>query len=147
MSDTLVGVSPPSEPAAAGDAQDRELSPAELAAVQDLVRQARAQGIALTGPDGLLKAMTKTVIEAALEPVSGDDRSTGERWAATAAELGVSRRTLERQIKQLRQRRPAGLVDPRKLRDARRTVDPRWDAACREVLSRYTNRSKPTMQT
>ena len=60
MTDTLMGVSSPPEPAAAGDAEDRELSPAELAAVQDLVRQARTAGIALTGPNGLLKAMTKT---------------------------------------------------------------------------------------
>ena len=68
MSDTLMGVSPPPEPAGAGDdAEDRPLSPAELDAVQDLVRKARTAGIALTGPDGLLKAMTKTVIEAALE--------------------------------------------------------------------------------
>ncbi len=65
MTDTLVGVNPPPEPAQAGDAEDRELSLAELAAVEDLVRQARQAGIALTGPDGLLKAMTKTVIEAA----------------------------------------------------------------------------------
>ena len=72
MTDTLVGVSPPSEPAQAGDAEDRELSPAELAAVEDLVRQARQEGIALTGPDGLLKAMTKTVIEAALEEEMAD---------------------------------------------------------------------------
>jgi putative transposase len=72
MTDTLVGVSPPSEPAGAGDAEDRELSPAELAAVQDLVRRARTAGIALTGPDGLLKAMTKTVVEAALEEEMAD---------------------------------------------------------------------------
>jgi transposase-like protein len=72
MTDTLMGVSPPTEPAGAGDAEDRELSPAELAAVQDLVRQARQAGIALTGPDGLLKAMTKTVIEAALEEEIAD---------------------------------------------------------------------------
>jgi putative transposase len=32
-----------------------------------LVRQARAQGVALTGPGGLLKALTKTVLETALE--------------------------------------------------------------------------------
>src|SRR3954452_19956188 len=71
MTDTLVGMSPP-EPAGAGDAEERELSPAELAAVEDLVRQARQSGIALTGPDGLLKAMTKTVIEAALEEEIAD---------------------------------------------------------------------------
>ena len=67
MTDTLMGVSPPSEPAGAGDAEDRELSAAELAAVEDLVHRARQAGIALTGPDGLLKAMTKTVIESALD--------------------------------------------------------------------------------
>jgi hypothetical protein len=32
MTDTLMGVSPP-EPAGAGDAEERELNPAELAAV------------------------------------------------------------------------------------------------------------------
>ena len=67
MTDTLMGVSPPPEPAGAGDAEDRELSPAELAAVEDLVRQARHAGIALTGPDGLLKQLTKTVLETALD--------------------------------------------------------------------------------
>src|SRR3954453_4357056 len=72
MTDTLMGVSPPPERAGAGDAEDRELSPAELAAVEDLVRRARQAGIALTGPDGLLKAMTKTVIEAALEEEMAD---------------------------------------------------------------------------
>ena len=71
MTDTLMGVSPP-EPAGAGDAEDRELNPAELAAVKDLVLRARSAGIALTGPDGLLKAMTKTVIEAALEEEIAD---------------------------------------------------------------------------
>src|SRR3954447_15723640 len=72
MTDTLMGVSPP-EPAVAGDdAEDRSLSPVELAAVKDLVLLARTAGIALTGPDGLLKAMTKTVIEAALEEEMAD---------------------------------------------------------------------------
>src|SRR3954451_6528976 len=72
MTDTLMGVSPTPEPAQPGDAEDRELSPGELAAVADLVRQARQAGIALTGPDGLLKAMTKTVIETALEEEIAD---------------------------------------------------------------------------
>jgi putative transposase len=40
-------------------------TPEELAAVE-LVRQAREQGLALTGPDGLLKQLTKTVLETAL---------------------------------------------------------------------------------
>ena len=43
----------------------QEQSPEELAAVE-LVRQARERGVSLTGPDGLLKQLTKTVIETAL---------------------------------------------------------------------------------
>ena len=62
MTETLVGVNPPSskDPADPPSAE-------ELAAAKELVRQARAQGVALTGPGGLLKALTKTVIETALE--------------------------------------------------------------------------------
>ena len=37
------------------------------AAVKDLVRQARAAGMSLTGPGGLLKGLTKMVLEAALD--------------------------------------------------------------------------------
>ena len=40
---------------------------AELAAARELVRQAKEQGLSLTGPDGLLKQLTKTVLEAALD--------------------------------------------------------------------------------
>jgi transposase-like protein len=63
MTETLVDVSPPQE-------QDRPPaapSVEELEAARELVRQARDRGVALTGPDGLLKALTKTVIETALE--------------------------------------------------------------------------------
>jgi len=38
----------------------------ELEAARELVRQAREQGLSLTGPDGLLKQLTKTVLETAL---------------------------------------------------------------------------------
>ncbi|HMI35081.1 MAG TPA: IS256 family transposase, partial [Propionibacteriaceae bacterium] len=49
MTETLVGVSPPpsKDPADPPSAE-------ELAAAKELVRQARAQGVALTGPGGLL---------------------------------------------------------------------------------------------
>ena len=43
----------------------QEQSPEQLAAAE-LVRQARERGLSLTGPDGLLKQLTKTVIETAL---------------------------------------------------------------------------------
>ncbi len=47
--------------------KQRQPSAAELEAARELVCQARDRGVALTGPDGLLKALTKTVIEAALD--------------------------------------------------------------------------------
>ena len=40
---------------------------AEQAAAVDLVRMANEKGLSLTGPDGLLKQFTKSVLEAALE--------------------------------------------------------------------------------
>jgi transposase-like protein len=39
---------------------------AEAQAAAELVRLAKAQGLSLTGPDGLLKALTKTVLETSL---------------------------------------------------------------------------------
>jgi putative transposase len=39
---------------------------AEAQAAVDLVRLAKEQGLSLTGPDGLLKQLTKTVLETAL---------------------------------------------------------------------------------
>ena len=44
-----------------------QLSPEEVAMVAGLVRKAKDQGLALTGPGGLLKSLTKTVLETALE--------------------------------------------------------------------------------
>jgi transposase-like protein len=44
----------------------RPVSSPELEAARELVRQAREQGLSLTGPDGLLKQLTKTVLETAL---------------------------------------------------------------------------------
>lgn len=39
----------------------------EAGAARELVRMAKEQGLSLTGPDGLLKMLTKTVIETALD--------------------------------------------------------------------------------
>ncbi len=39
---------------------------AEQQAAVELVRLAQEQGLSLTGPDGLLKQLTKTVLETAL---------------------------------------------------------------------------------
>src|SRR5690349_24771093 len=47
--------------------KDRPEPTAEQKAAEELVRQAREQGLSLTGPDGLLKQLTKMVIETALD--------------------------------------------------------------------------------
>lgn len=42
-------------------------APLELEATQEMVRAAKAQGIALIGPNGLLKQLITTVVEVSLE--------------------------------------------------------------------------------
>ncbi|GMA20897.1 hypothetical protein GCM10025862_29180 [Arsenicicoccus piscis] len=44
-----------------------ELDKAQREAVAQMVRQAKDAGIALTGPDGLLKTLTAQIVEAALD--------------------------------------------------------------------------------
>lgn len=44
----------------------KQVPSAEVAAAQELVALAREHGLSLTGPDGLLKAFTKSVLETAL---------------------------------------------------------------------------------
>src|SRR5690625_1988490 len=44
----------------------------ELDVARELVSSARERGVALTGPDGLLQALTKTVMETALDEEMSD---------------------------------------------------------------------------
>src|SRR4051812_18715592 len=85
MTETLVGVSPlrtrlrtlagrgavvgvsPADPGAAELADPAVPSEEDLAIARELVRSARSRGVAMTGPSGMLKALTKTVIETALD--------------------------------------------------------------------------------
>jgi putative transposase len=64
MTGTLVAVNPPSNDEEPGSVRPSEQ---ELEAARELVRQARDRGVSLTGPGGLLKALTKAVIETALD--------------------------------------------------------------------------------
>jgi putative transposase len=66
----------------------RDLSEAEAA--RELVRMAREQGLALTGPDGLLKQLTKTVIETALDEEMTEHLGY-EKHDAVARETGNCR--------------------------------------------------------
>ena len=93
---------------------------AEQQAAAELVRMAKEQGLSLTGPDGLLKQLTKTVLETALNEemkkrqrrLSGVDEvvlslyakglTTGEISAHFAEIYGasVSRETISRITRQ-----------------------------------------------
>ncbi|WP_353509462.1 IS256 family transposase [Intrasporangium sp.] len=63
MTETLEGMSSMPKQAV----KTAEPGEAERAAVRELVKAARARGEDLTGPDGLLKSITKTVLESALQ--------------------------------------------------------------------------------
>ena len=52
--------------AVASKKKDKPEPSAEQWAAEELVRRAREQGLSLTGPDGLLKQLTKVVLETAL---------------------------------------------------------------------------------
>jgi putative transposase len=106
---------------------------AEEAAAEEMVRRAREQGLSLTGPDGLLKQLTKTVLETALnqeltehlghekngrpDPDSGNVRNgTRPKTVLTEStgqvQIGVPRDragTFEPQIVKKRQRRLSGV--------------------------------------
>ena len=69
-----------------------------------------------------------------------------DRYEAKAAELGVSRRTVQRWAAALQESGPAGVADGRSQRaaDPLGGVDERWLAMCRLVLAEHTEASRPT---
>jgi hypothetical protein len=76
----------------------RQPSSPESEAAKELGRQARQQGVSLTGPDGLLKQLTKTVLETAFneeltEHLGYDKHDPAGQgvWATSAT--GEGRRT------------------------------------------------------
>ena len=111
--------------------KDRPEPTPEQKVAEELVRRAREQGLSLTGPDGLLKQLTKTVIETALnqemtehlghekggQPVAGNVRNgTRPKTVLTEASgqvpIEVPRDragTFEPQIVKKRQRRLTGV--------------------------------------
>jgi len=111
--------------------KDKPEPSTEEKVAEELVRRAREQGLSLTGPDGLLKQLTKTVIETALnqemtehlghekhgQPVAGNVRNgTRPKTVLTEAtgQVGVEvprdrDGTFEPQIVKKRQRRLSGV--------------------------------------
>src|SRR3954471_15462955 len=88
---TLPGVSP-------GQTTSKQAGAAERAAVRELVRAARARGEDLTGPDGLLKVITATVLETALEEELtehlGHEKNRGPRDGAANIRNGARAKTV-----------------------------------------------------
>jgi putative transposase len=104
---------------------------AELQAARELVRQANERGLSLTGPNGLLKQLTKTVLETALDeeltehlgherraPAAGGNVRNGTRTKTvlteTTGQVGIDvprdrAGTFEPQIVRKRQRRLSGV--------------------------------------
>ena len=84
------------------------------------------------------------------EPRPGYDPSLPllDRYQAKAAELGVSRRTVQRWTAALQESGPAGVADGRSQRaaDVLGGVDERWVEMCRLVLAEHTEASRPTQE-
>jgi len=66
---------------------------AELVAARELVRRAKEQGLSLTGPGGVLKQLTKTVLEAALNEELTEHLGHEHRAAATSGNVRNGTRT------------------------------------------------------
>ena len=69
-----------------------------------------------------------------------------QRYQLAGAKLKISPRTARRRASRYAERGLVGLVDARLLQSPRRSVAPEWDAACRQVLDSFKDRSNPTMK-
>jgi len=70
--------------------------------------------------------------------------SVADREQAKAAELGVTTRTVRRWARAYREGGEAALVDERKTAGRGKSVDERWEDACRAVLAGRAGESTPT---
>lgn len=138
------------------DSEDRY----RLTAIDELLGRARgldadaepgASSLGMTNVAlSALTAKQRSLVErrlAVLAPLLQASSVDSEALGSAAASLGVSTRTVRRRLEDLRSLGPAGLIDERLLKDTRRSVDPRWDEACSQVLRDHTNRSTPSRAT
>jgi len=103
---------------------------AEAKAAEELVRRAREQGLSLTGPDGLLKQLTKTVLETALNEELTEhlghnkhgraDPETGNIRNGTRPKTVLTESTGEVQLEVPRDR--AGTFEPQIVRKRQRRL-------------------------
>lgn len=97
-----------------------------------------------------LTAKQRSMVErrlAVLAPLLEANPVDSDALSAAAASLGISTRTVRRRLDDLRNFGPAGLIDERLLKDTRRSVDPRWDDACNQILREHVDRSTPSRAT
>src|SRR6516225_5945637 len=103
---------------------------AEARAAREMVRRARQEGLSLTGPDGLLKQLTKTVLETALDQELTEhlgherngtpDPSTGNVRNGTRPKTVLTEATGQVQIEVPRDR--AGTFEPQIVRKRQRRL-------------------------
>jgi putative transposase len=73
-------------------------TPGERAAVAELVKAARARGDDITGPDGLLKSITATVLESALEEEMTDHLGHAKHRAPEGGAANIRNGTREKTV-------------------------------------------------
>src|ERR1700733_409247 len=78
-------------------------------------------------------------------PQYASDRPLYKRYADKAAELGVTRRTIQRWVQRFQRRGEAGLVGGDQLSQGQvPKVDDRWVETALEVMAEHTGESKPS---
>lgn len=137
----------------AGDHFRKVHTPSLVGAAESLDRPAAPD--ARTGLDAVVLASlsstqrddiyreSKVFDELVLAP---SETPVNDRYEAAADALGISVRTAYRRGLRYAEQGLVGLVDTRLLQPHRPTVDPEWDAACRETLDSYRDQSNPSMK-
>jgi transposase-like protein len=81
---------------------------AEQQAAVELVRMAKEQGLSLTGPDGLLKQLTKTVLETALNEEMTEHLGYEKHAPAGAGSGNIRNGTRAKTVRSSRRSRASG---------------------------------------
>jgi transposase-like protein len=113
-------------------------SETERTAVRELVRAARARGEDLTGPDGLLKAITATVLQTALEEEMTEHLGHEKHQAPTSGSGNIGNGTRPKTVLT----DAAGEVSIAVPRDRAGTFEPVIDQSCGNDASRTWTRSR-----
>lgn len=100
---------------------EKQSENSEAEAARELVRMAKEQGLSLTGPDGLLKQLTKTVVETALDEEMTEHLGY-EKHDTTAKQTGNARNGSRDKTVLTETTGPVGITVPR---DREGTFEPK----------------------